>query len=274
MVAYFKKMNNLLMAAGAAAGLLLAILFYRGNIVTGTSDVVRVFYTALAIILGILTGRLLSARLATKRLQELYAILYRDTKPQEFLDRFSPVLEQVPHELAEYADGTVKLAFADEALGRFDEGLERLAAIETGNIKMHALGATALVENQKGRMNLFSGRSQELEKNLSSLRELSELSEQRSPSLSRNLKECIHLLESGDRALRGAAEEEDLRYLTEECSLASNEIHKKEMQLLLAEHYCITGEQEKAAPLLKQISEQPSGIWPEKRAAELAAGRL
>ena len=43
MVAYFRKMNNLLMAGGAAAGLLFAILFYRGNIITGTTDVGRVF---------------------------------------------------------------------------------------------------------------------------------------------------------------------------------------------------------------------------------------
>ena len=269
MVAYFRKMNNLLMAGGAAAGLLFAILFYRGNIITGTTDVVRVFYTALAVIIGILIGRITAARLAVKKLQELHAILYRDTKPQEFIDRFTPVLEQVPHELAEYADGAVKLAFAEEALGQFDAGLTRLNALNLSEMKLHSLGASALVENQKARLNLFSGRSADLEQNIGKLREFSTLSEKRSPSLSKNLKECLRLLESGSKAREGQASPEDLSYLAEEVSLSSNRIHKKEMQLLLAEHFCISGEKEKAADLLASITAEPFGLWSEKRAKEL-----
>ena len=148
---------------GAAAGLLFAILFYRGNIITGTTDVVRVFYTALAVIIGILIGRIAAARLAVKKLQELHAILYRDTKPQE----------------------------------------------------------------------------------------------------------CIRLLEAGSRALQGAAEQEDMKYLEEECSLSSNLIHKKEMQLLIAEQYCASGQKEKALPLLDEITESSFGLWSEQRAEEL-----
>lgn len=269
MVAYFKKMNNLLMAAGAAAGLFLALLFYRGRIITGTTDVVRVFYTALAVILGILAGRLLSARLATKRLQELYAILYRDSKPEEFILRFSPVLEQAPHNLAEYMDGAVKMAFAEEALGRFDEGLSRLSSLRTEELKMHALGANALILNQKGRLDLFSRRFEDLEADLSSLREYAEHSKKRSPSLSKNLRECIRLLEAGSRALQGTAEEEDMKYLKEECSLSSNLIHKKEMQLLIVEQYCASGQKEMALPLLDEITESSFGLWSEKKAEEL-----
>lgn len=269
MVAYFRKMNNLLMAGGAAAGLLFAIIFYRGNIITGTTDVVRVFYTALAVIIGILIGRIAAARLAVKKLRDLHAILYRDTKPQEFIDRFTPVLEQAPHHLAEYMDGAVKLAFAEEALGRFDEGLSRLSSLRTEEMKLHTLGANALIRNQKGRLDLFSRRFEDLEADLSSLREYAALSEKRSPTLSKNLKECIRLLEAGCRALQGTAEAEDLKYLEEECSLSSNLIHKKEMQLLLAEQYCASGQKDKALPLLDEIAESSFGLWSEKRAEEL-----
>lgn len=231
MVIYFKKQTMLITALGALAGFLLAALLCRGYMaqqpVFG-----RAFVVALPAFAGAVIGRILAARIATVKLKRLMDILYEDGDPERFFETFEPIVKRVPDTNVEYIDGMVKLAFACEAMGEFDRGLKLLEELQPERLKLHALAGEAVLFNQRLRLHLLSEDLPGGEEVLADMQELAKTAERRAPSLAANLKECIRLGENWIKVLN--KEPADIEYLREEIRLAKNQIHKGEMERLLA----------------------------------------
>lgn len=230
MVAYFKLQNNLFMAAGAAIGFLIAALGYGG--IRAGASYADVFVIALFVFVGVVVGRIFAGFWAKRKLARMSALLYQEGKPEEFLARFTPVVEKTPRQTVEYVDGRVKLAYAWEALGDFEKGLAMLKGLEPENLRLHSLVGTALVENQRMRLYLLMEDLEKAAAQLERLRELREETVGRSSTLAQNLGQCVRLAENWLGFLKG--EEWDTAYIREEASLAANPVHKAEMLLLLA----------------------------------------
>ena len=222
--------------------------------------------------LGIIFSRILSAGYANRKLREMYRKLYAETKPQEFIDLFTPRLSQVPQNLAEYMDGRVRLSFAEEALGHFDRALELLADLRPEELKLHTLTASSLVVNQRAGIFLLEKDTAAAAEQIEDLKELRKMAEKRAATLASNLTQCIRLGEARIRAAEGAMTEEDEKYLQEEIRLSTNVIHQKEMQLALAEGYLLTDRQAEAEALLKEITAERSGLWTEEAADRYLRG--
>ena len=123
------------MIVGAVLGFAAVLAYYGGKILGTEDQFVRLAMLSGGTFLGIIFSRILSAGYANRKLREMYQKLYVETKPQEFIDLFTPRLAQVPDNLAEYMDGRVRLSFAEEALGHFDRALELLADLRPEELK-------------------------------------------------------------------------------------------------------------------------------------------
>lgn len=258
MVAYFKFQNNVLMAVGAAAGLLTALFCYDGFI-RPQADYSRAFFVAIAIFAGIVCGRILSAVMAKRRLAKMDELLYRKLQPAWFLEKFGDILRRVPKTTVEYVDGMNKMAYAHEALGNFEEGLALLEDLRPEELKLHALAAGAVTANQRARLYLLLEEPERAEGELERLRELKDMADHRAPQLSKNLGECIRLGENWLRVIRGEEADED--YLEEEIKLARNIIHKNEIRLVLAKARLGQGKRAGAVELLREICEEGGGLY-------------
>ncbi len=272
MVAYFKRENNLFMVVGAVLGFAAMLAYYGGKILGTEDQFVRLALLAGGTFLGIIFSRVLSAMYANRRLREMYAKLYAEARPQEFIDLFTPRLAQVPDNLAEYMDGRVRLSFAEEALGHFDRALELLADLHPEDLKLHALTASSLVINQRTGVFLLQKDLTEAETQIRDLEKLKKMAEKRAATLGANLEQCIRLSEARIRAAEGAMTAEDENYLLEEIRLSTNVIHQKEMQLALAEGYYLTDRPAEAEALLKEIAAERAGLWTEEQADRYLKG--
>lgn len=218
------------MAAGAAIGLLAALLGL-GGIIGAQVIYVRLFLVVLCVLAGVVLGRLAAAVWATKKMRSLNDLLYRRCEPTVFLEKFIPIAKKVPVQAAEHVDAQTKIAFAYEALGEMDLGLEALAAISLGDLKLHVLQCTALQTNQSMRLYLLKEDTEAAAEKLKELRELQQTAAVRAPTLGKQLSECVRL---GENWLHILLDEDcDLDYIREEIRLSQNSIHKSEMQLLL-----------------------------------------
>lgn len=230
MVAYFRVQNNLFMAAGAGLGLLIAVFGLR-TWIQPNAGYASAFVIGLVVFAGVIAGRLLSAAWARRKRDGILAVLYQDQKPEQFIEKFSPVVEKTPQNTAEYVDGIHHLAYAYEAMGAFDKGLELMNRLQPENLKLHMLVCSSLVTNQKLRLYLLKGETEAAEEQLEQLKRLQEAAIVRAPSVGNSLSQCIRLAEVWLECLAG--NQEHISYIKEELSLANNWIHKREMSELL-----------------------------------------
>ncbi|WP_036608935.1 hypothetical protein [Oribacterium sp. P6A1] len=272
MIVYYKRMTNLLMAAGAVIGAVLGWIHFEGNILNNENKT-AVFVFALFIFAGIIVFRFVGAIVASKKLKKVQAILYREADPKRFLETFEPVNEKVPHNLAEYANGQNWISYAKEALGDFDGAFDAIKDLKPNELKIHALTTSALIVNQKTNLQILKRDYEAAEFQIEDLKHLKELADKRAKMLAGNLEQQIKVHEARIAAAKGS-EDADIKYLEEEIQYATNEIYKKEMQLEVAEYYLRKGKEDKAEfdkamELLKDIIKEPKGLYTETKATEL-----
>ena len=234
MVAYFKLQNNLLMLTGAALGIAAGIVIGSG-LTYSMANYMYIFVLALFAFAGIVAGRIISFFCANWRLKRLYAILYQKGDGEEFFKRFLPFVNRVPVHTIEYIDGMHHLAYACETLGNYDKALQLLGSLEPEKLHLHSLAGTAVVCNQKMRLYLLSGRSQEARQQLTHLQEIEKAAKVRAPMISANLRECIRLgkiwlsvIENGQ-----PINCDDYKYLKDEARLAKDSAYRREIEGLL-----------------------------------------
>jgi hypothetical protein len=264
MVAYFRRMNILLMVLGGAAGAAFGFLALKGQILN-RQNMAGIFIFALFIAAGIVAGRLLSARLSARRLRAIYSILYKENDPRRFISVFGPLLEGVPRNLAEYMDGCCHLSFAYQALGDLDSAWKAVEGLRPGDLKLHALTVTSRIVSQKAGLALLQKDAEKAGSFLKDLELLRNAAEKRAPMLAGNLKECIRLQKARTDALK-LLPETDTAYLEEEIRVSANVIHRKEIQLELAAFFMERGEAEKARPLLEDLLSTEYSLASEEKA--------
>ncbi len=259
------------MGLGAWAGLTAGIFTY-GKLQAGYADI---FFAALMVFAGVVAGRILSALWANCRLSRITAVLYRDCKPEKFVELFSPIVQKVPQNTAEYIDGRNKLAYACEAMGDFQRGLKLLEGLDFTKLNLHALACQALTANQTLRLKLLMEDLEGAKESKKKLESLRATASGRAPLMASNLAQCLRLAEIWLDVLEGDPGDEE--YLTAEINLAKNRIHKSEMQLLTAralhnkgddrgvreklEEACVTGAGLYAGQKAREILSRTSGLW-------------
>lgn len=266
MVAYFKRECYLFSGAGAGVGLLAAALLYPGYL-SGMFAPVCAFYVALLIIAGIIAGRLYAVVWAGKRLRTINAILYQQGNPREFLNVFTPVVQRTKQDTAEAMTGWVKLAYAHEALGQFQQGLDLLKNLDPDSLKLHALLTAANLRNQQLRLALLMEDLELADGFLADLQHLQELAQGRAATTAANLTECIRLAQCWRQVL--LEESTDEAYLAEEIRLSTNDIHKSEIQILLARAYANRDDIDAADDLLVEAKATGRGLWTTQKAEAL-----
>ena len=247
-------------------GLALA-LFGIPSFLPLSSGFPRAFLIAMVIFVGAVAGRIIASVWAGKKISSITSLLYQKADPEDFIQKFNPILEHTPSNTIEYVDGTIKMAYACEALGRFDEGLKLLEKLKPGELHLHALAGTALTENQKLRLYLLKEDTEAARTQIDTLQGLWETATGRAPSLASNVKECIRLAENWLNALTG--QPVDQAYLEEEIKLAGNDIHRSEMQLLLAKAMIFENKTQEAKHLLSEAKRTGKGLYAETAAEEL-----
>lgn len=266
MVAYFKRQNFLFLMLGALAGLVVAVVFFP-QFTAGIPGYFKLFFLLLPMFFGAIVGRVLAGRWANKRLKQIYGLLYTEVKPQEFLERFTPLVEKAPDITIEYVDGKNKLAYAYEAMGRFEEAKACIADVDTDKLKLHQLGGMAMTCNQQLRLQLLQEDAEAARESLEQLRNIGEVALHRAPALGKNTMECVRLAENWLAALEGAPADEE--YLLEEVQLSKNRIHKSEMLLVLARIYRNQGDVSRWEETLLEAMTEGCGLYAESQARKL-----
>lgn len=266
MVAYFRKQNNLFMLLGSALGAVIAFLF-REQLTASVPGYFRLFFLLLPVIICAVAGRIFAAFWATRKLAEYNALLYTQVEPEKFLEVFAPVVKKVPKDNIAYVDGCNKLAYACEALGRFDEAMDYIEPLEPEKLKSHSLGGLATTCSNLTRLLLLQENPEEARNALEQLRLVAETALERAPALGRNAQECVRLYENWLLVLEGQPTDES--YLEEEIRLSKNRIHKSEIQLVLAKAYENRGHTDSAEELRLEALSTGKGLYAECRAREL-----
>ena len=266
MVAYFKRYNNLAMILGGILGAVAALLLWK-PVISRQPAIARTLLIALPIFFGIVLGRIIVSRWATAKIGKITNLLYVDGDPEAFIAAFTPILEQTPKQTVEYIDGRVKLAFACEAQGEFDRGLDYLKDLNPDALKMHSLPASAILGNQKIRLLLWKEELEQAQEEMEKLSALRELAMYRAKTLSSQLDHVLDLFQEWYKILSGGVARES--YLREEIELAKNRIHRSEMELLLAGSLLNDDNEPEADKLLAQAAEDGKGLFPGRRAQEL-----
>lgn len=266
MVAYFKFQNNLFMAAGAALGAVLTVVLQKDWLMQQTY--MKLFYVVIDMFIGIIIGRILSSFYANKRIHDIDALLYQRSDPEAFMKAFAPLVKRVPVETIEYINGRYKLAYACEAMGRFEEGLALIQDLRPDQLKLHSLAASSLIANQILRFSLLMENRELAVKQLQKLAELQDTAQGRVPALVKSIEECIHLGRIWLGYLNGERTDDD--YIREEIRLAKNAIHKGEMLLLLAQMKRETNPEE-AGDLLEEVLQTVPDLYAGQQAKKLLA---
>ncbi len=230
MIAYFVVQNNLFMALGAVLAGIAAVAGMRMQLYSA-AGYMRAFVIGLFVIGGAILGRIFSAAWANRRRRCLLDILYRDRNPEQFIRKFAPIVDRIPRNTVEYVDGTLQMAYAYEAEGAYDKGLELTEGLQPEKLKMHMLVSCGLVSNQKLRLHLLKGDQEAAQKALEQIRMIQTVAAARAPLVGERLLQCIQLAEVWLEVLNG--NREHIAYIEEEKKLASNWIHEKEMNALL-----------------------------------------
>lgn len=263
MVAYFRKQNNLFMLLGGVLGLVLSILFFD-QLTGSVPGYFRMFFVIFPVLVGVVVGRICAAFWANRKLREYNALLYEQVEPEKFLEKFTPLAEQAPKNSIAYVDGCVKLSYAYEALGRFEQAEELVASLKPEDLKNHALGGMAIASSQHIRVLLLQEKVDEAKDKLVELRNIAEAAVERAPTLGKNAQECVRLYENWLAVLEKQPVDE--AYLEEEIQLSKNRIHKSEMQLLLARACENRGDVSQADELRLEVLGTGKGLWAEGEA--------
>lgn len=266
MVAYFRKQNTLFSILGGLLGLAAGALFFDW-LTAGVPDYFKLFFLLIPIFIGVILGRMYASIWANKKLRQYNALLYTHVEPEKFLEVYGPLVQKAPRDNIAYVDGCNKLAYAYEALGRFDEAMACIKGLEPEKLKLHALGGMAMTCNQQMRLLLLQENRDKAREVLQQLRNIAEVSMERAPSLGKNTNECVRLYENWLAVLDGQPADED--YLLEEIQLSKNRIHKSEMQLLLAQAYENRGDRLRADDLRMEALTTGEGLWAQRKAREL-----
>lgn len=256
------------MVIGALIGFILAILGYN-SVINPNAGRTSVFFIGMAVFFGAVLGRILSSRWANSRIRKITALLYQQGRPQEFVDRFSPIVKKTPDNVVEYVDGSVKLAYAYEAMGEFEKGLSVLKAVDTEKLKLHKLAGTSLLENQKLKLYLLMEDIEKAEEQLERVKELQETATGRAATLAKNLQECVKLGDNWLKCLKG--EVGDSAYIKEEVDLSGNRIHKSEMLVLLSRMKRLEGDNDEAMEYLKEAVSVGKDLYGGREAERLLA---
>lgn len=266
MVAYFKRQNILFLVLGALAGLAVAVVFFP-QLTAGVPGYFKVFFLLMPMFVGAIVARIAAGRWANRRLKQIYGLLYTEVKPEEFLASFAPLVDKVPDITIEYVDGKNKLAYAHEAMGRFEEAMSCIADVDTDKLKLHQLGGMAMTCNQQLRIQLLQEDAEAARESLEQLRTIGEAALKRAPALGKNTMECVRLAENWLAALEG--EPADEAYLLEEVELSRNRIHKSEMLLVLAQVYRNQGDEHRWEETLLEAMSEGRGLYAEGKARSL-----
>lgn len=243
MVAYFKRQTWLMMVGGLLAGLLIAAVGLN-TFLAGENIVNRLSFVMLMGLLGIVLGRIAAARWSGRKLAALNSLLYDRCDPRAFIDAFGPIAAKVPRDNVAFADARVKLSFAREALGDFDGALAELEDVRPGEMKLHSLHASALLENQKARVQLLREDADGAKAAIDALTEVETQAKARAKMLGEQVTACLKLARVWHAFLTGG--EADLEYLEEEANLARNDIYRAEMELLCGRVHEARGEADRA----------------------------
>lgn len=257
--------------AWGAVGVLLALTPFYIKWLPAQEFYMKAFYVALPAFLGVVAGRVFSSWWAARKLRQMDLLLYEQEEPEEFIRVFAPLVRRAPVNTIEYVNGCVKLAYACEAMGRFEESLLWLQDVKPEQLQLHGLAARALVANQRARDYLLLGDTQQAGICLAELRELWETADGRAPALASGLKECVRLVQVWLDFLTG--EDQDEAYISEEMELAKNRIYRAEMGLLLARMKMVKGDREESERLLVELTEMKDVFYTGREAARLL-GRL
>lgn len=212
-------------------------------------------------------GRLVYGVMTGRQLKKYNAILFEQVKPREFLEAFQPVAAAMPKNSLDYVESCNKLAYAHEALGRFEKSLEILEALEPETLKRKAVGAMATTYSNRVRVKLLSGNEEGAREALEQLRGVMAACGKKNASLAKSLATYIRLYENWLLVLSG--QEADTEYLQLEVDRSMNRIRKSEMQLLLARAWEIAGDPEQADELRIETLSTGLGLWGEQEARRL-----
>lgn len=263
MVAYFRKQNNLFMLLGGVLGLVVCIIFFD-QLTGSVPGYFKMFFMIIPVLAGVVVGRIYAAFWANRKLREYNALLYEQVEPEKFLEVFTPLVERAPKSTIAYVDGCNKLAYAHEALGRFEQAEALVAALKPEELKNHALGGMAITSSQHIRVLLLQEKVDEAKDKLVELRNIAEAAAVRAPALGKNAQECVRLYENWLAILEKQPADE--AYLAEEIQLSKNRIHKSEMQLLLARACENRGDLSQADELRLEALGTGKGLWAEGEA--------
>lgn len=267
MVAYFKWQNNLFMVGGFLAGALISLLCWNTVLAGETNPFTQVSFVLLLCLLGIVLGRLASAKWCNSRLTAISNKLYRDCDPEGFLKDFAPLAARVPRDNVVHADAQVKISFAHEAMGEFQKGLDDLEEVRAEELKLHSLQAKAITENQRMRLYLLLEDLPMAGLQLEELEELEQYAGQNAKMLGEQLHACNVLSRNWYHFLTG--DDVDLAYLREEADLAKNDIYRAEMELLVGRVLLQQGNRGEAETALRKAAETGKTLYPGREARRL-----
>lgn len=231
---------------------------------------IRGFLMILAVFMGAVAGRLVSAFLATRRIARITALLYQEGKPELFMEKFEKILKKTPKNTAEYVDGSNKMAYAFEALGEFDRGLEIVDGLKPEELRLHSLSCQALTANQRLRLYLLKGDTALAGEELVRLAGFWQQAGGRAPMLAANLKECVYLGENWLKVLLGQKADEE--YLRQEIAFAKNRIHKGEMLTVLGRYLRQEGRTCEAEEIFREACVCGEGLYGGWLAEQLLKG--
>lgn len=255
MTAYYKKQKIFFILLGVLAGL------GAGALLGGP----------LLMLIGAAVGGLVGWRVfgswANRKLKYYSDILFEKVEPERFLAEFGPVVEKMPGDSPDYVDGGNKLAYAHEAMGRFDQALAILDDLKPEKLKRRALGAAATTVSNRVRVLLLMENIPQAEENLDLLRQIAAAAGDKTPALGKSLQTYIRLYENWLLVLQGG--EADMEYLALEVDRSLNRIRKSEIQLLLARAWEDQGDMEQADELRIETLSTGRGLWAETKAREL-----
>ena len=270
MVAYFRLQNNLFMAAGAALGALIAVAVVAGGLYSGTMALVP-FLVGMCAIAGVVLGRLFASAWAGRKLNRIKSILYTDNDPAGFLEVFLPIARKVPVQTVEHVDAKTRIAYAYEILGEFDKGLDAMADLKPEGLRVHSMQGTALMVNQRMRLQLLKGDAEAARREIDRLTELQAAADALAPTLGKQIAECVKLGTAWLHILQD--EDADLAYIREEIELAKNKMHRAEMLWLLGQGLRNEGNLDEAGDCFVDASHTLPGLYASEQ-AKLALASL
>ena len=264
MVAYFKRQTLICVVCGALLGGL-AALFLFNDYLSAQGTVMKITFIGMLLLVGVVLGRFVASRLANRKLAAITALLYVQSNPDAFIEKFSKILASTPKDNIAYFDGCVKMSFVYEAKGDFENAVMVFSGADTSSLKMHSLHASTMIANQLMRVYLLAEDAVNAEARLNKLKELEEDANIRAKMLASQIHACVELGRRWLAFLNG--EETDSDYIREEAELAKNDIYRAEMELLYGDILKKQGKAKEAKEHFDAAKSLVPELWAGKQAA-------